>query len=74
MSARSGSIGSMGNESNPPGRRDTVGPGPGLPVGYGELLTQLKAEVRSARLRATRVVNTALLELYWTIGRAILDR
>jgi predicted nuclease of restriction endonuclease-like (RecB) superfamily len=64
----------MGNEINPPDRRDTVGPGPGLPVGYGELLTQLKAEVRSARLRATRVVNTALLELYWTIGRAILDR
>ena len=48
--------------------------GPELPVGYVELLTQLKTEVRSARLRATRVDNTALLELYWTIGKAILDR
>ena len=41
---------------------------------YAALLTSLKAEVRSAQLRAHRVVNTELLTLYWTIGRAILER
>lgn len=44
------------------------------PPGYAALLTALKAEVRAAQLRAHRVVNTELLTLYWTIGRAILDR
>lgn len=44
------------------------------PDGYGDLLAQLKAHVRGARLKATRAVNTELLVLYWNIGRAILDR
>lgn len=33
-----------------------------------------KAQVRRARIRASRVVSTELLLLYWDIGRAILDR
>jgi len=45
-----------------------------LPEDYGVLLEQLKTQVRSARIRATRTVNTELLLLYWDIGRAILDR
>ena len=44
------------------------------PPGYVELLTSLKAEVRSAQVRAHRLVNTELLTLYWTIGQAVLDR
>ena len=44
------------------------------PAGYGDLLATLKAEVRAAQHRAHRVVNTELLNLYWRIGRAILDR
>ncbi len=44
------------------------------PAEYGELLARLKAEVRTAHLRAHRTVNTELLALYWTIGQAILDR
>lgn len=44
------------------------------PSEYGELLARLKAEVRTAQLRAHRTVNTELLALYWTIGQAILDR
>ena len=44
------------------------------PAGYGELLATLKTEVRAAQHRAHRVVNTELLNLYWRIGRAILDR
>jgi len=45
-----------------------------LPAGYGQVLSRLKAEVRDARTRAQRVVNTGLLRLYWTIGRTILDQ
>jgi predicted nuclease of restriction endonuclease-like (RecB) superfamily len=45
-----------------------------VPAGYGQLLDSLKQEVRTARLRAHRVVNTELLVLYWTIGKAILDQ
>jgi predicted nuclease of restriction endonuclease-like (RecB) superfamily len=45
-----------------------------VPTGYGRLLTTLKAEVRNAQLRAHRVVNTELLTLYWTIGKAIRDQ
>ncbi len=45
-----------------------------VPAGYTRLLTTLKAEVRNAQLRAHRVVNTELLTLYWTIGKAIRDQ
>ena len=51
-----------------------TGAGPTLPAGYAQFLGQIKAEVRSARLRAQRVVNTELLRLYWTIGATILDQ
>jgi hypothetical protein len=34
----------------------------------------LKALVASAQLRAQRVVNAAVIELYWKIGRTILER
>jgi predicted nuclease of restriction endonuclease-like (RecB) superfamily len=44
------------------------------PAGYADLLARLKDEVRAARLRAHRKVNTELLGLYWKIGQAILDR
>jgi len=45
-----------------------------VPEGYPQLLEQLKAQVRRARVHASRVVNTELLTLYWDLGRAILDR
>ncbi|MDQ2797251.1 MAG: PDDEXK nuclease domain-containing protein [Actinomycetota bacterium] len=44
------------------------------PAQYGEVLSRLKAEVRAAQLRAQRTVNTALLELFWTIGSEILGQ
>ena len=53
---------------------DAPPPGDLLPGGYGELLDQIKTEVRSARLRATRAANSELIRLYWRIGRLILDR
>ncbi len=45
-----------------------------VPAGYAELLSDLTAQVRAARTRATRIVNTEMLTLYWSIGQTILDR
>lgn len=47
---------------------------PDLPSDYSAALTTLKGLVREAQYRAQRVVNTAMIELYWSIGRTILDR
>lgn len=44
-----------------------------VPAGYADLLSELKAQVRAARTRATRIVNTEMLTLYWSIGQTILD-
>jgi len=44
------------------------------PVGYAELLEQVKVRVRTSRVQAARTVNTELVGLYWQIGRLILDR
>lgn len=43
-----------------------------VPDGYANFLTDLKAHVRSARVQAQRIVNTALIDLYWNIGTRIL--
>jgi len=45
-----------------------------LPDDYPHLLAELKAQLRSAQWTAVRVFNTQLNELYWGIGKAILDR
>src|SRR5680860_1777831 len=45
-----------------------------LPDGYAELLTGLKVRVRNAQVRAQRVVNTQLIELYWQVGSEILEQ
>lgn len=46
----------------------------GLPVGYHELLEDLKTRVRSAQLKAAVAVNRELIQLYWDIGRLIVQR
>ncbi len=45
-----------------------------MPDDYVHFVAQLKTQVRTARIRATRVVNTELLVLYWDIGHAVLER
>ena len=47
---------------------------PDLPSGYPEALAEVKRQVREAQHRAHRIVNAAMIELYWNIGRTILDR
>ena len=45
-----------------------------LPAGYGELLEDLKTRVRTAQLKAAVTVNRELIQLYWDIGRLIVER
>lgn len=44
------------------------------PDTYPQLLSDLKAQIRSAQLRAHRAVNTELITLYWELGRTIQAR
>src|SRR3954470_9251583 len=41
---------------------------------YGALLQEIKARIRSAQYAALRAVNRELIELYWDIGRLIVER
>jgi predicted nuclease of restriction endonuclease-like (RecB) superfamily len=45
-----------------------------VPGGYGDLLAQIKSEVRVTRLQVARTANSELLAMYWRIGRLILSR
>lgn len=47
---------------------------PELPAGYHDTVADLTHRVHAARVHTQRAVNTALIELYWDIGRTILDR
>ena len=40
---------------------------------YTQLVAQLKAEIQSARIKATLSANVHLLALYWKMGNAILN-
>jgi predicted nuclease of restriction endonuclease-like (RecB) superfamily len=51
----------------------TSKPSAALPVGYANLLTDLKARVRAAQLRAAVSVNRELILLYWDIGKIIVE-
>ncbi len=45
-----------------------------LPEGYPGLLEDIKARVRSSRVKAALAANSELVLLYWHVGRAILER
>lgn len=45
-----------------------------LPADYAELLGSLREQILTAQVRARRVVNTTLIDLYWSIGQTILAR
>lgn len=46
----------------------------GLPADYAPFLESLKSRVREAQARAMLSVNRELIELYWDIGRQIVER
>jgi len=45
-----------------------------LPIDYADWLADIKARVATARQRAALAANAALIQLYWQIGRDILQR
>jgi len=45
-----------------------------LPIGYGEFLETIKKRIREAQLRASLSVNGELIQLYWSIGKSILEK
>lgn len=44
------------------------------PVGYSELLENLKERIRTSQVRAALAVSRELVLLYWSIGRDVLAR
>ena len=44
------------------------------PIGYSELLADIKQRIRSAQYEALKAVNKELIALYWDIGRMIQER
>mgnify|MGYP001579873720 CR=1 FL=1 len=45
-----------------------------LPRGYAKTLGEIKLRIQQERLRIVLAANTAMVLLYWDIGRVILDR
>jgi predicted nuclease of restriction endonuclease-like (RecB) superfamily len=45
-----------------------------LPAGYEQFLGELKDRIRRAQLRASVAVNRGLIELYWQIGKGLVER
>src|SRR4051812_18159386 len=55
----------------PPASKPSAGVGP---KGYEAFLGELKERVRDAQLRAAVAASRVLIELYWQIGRDIVER
>ena len=49
-------------------------PRAGLPGDYAEALGEIKRRITQERLRVVLAANSAMVLLYWDIGRMILDR
>lgn len=46
----------------------------GMPDGYAAVLADIKQRIQAERLRVVMAANSAMVILYWDIGRLILDR
>lgn len=45
-----------------------------LPAGYGEFIADLKSRIQKGRVKAALAANRELIQLYWDIGRMIVER
>ena len=45
-----------------------------LPESYDGFLVEIKEQIKKERLKAVIAANSALVLMYWNIGRSILDR
>jgi hypothetical protein len=41
---------------------------------YALLFTQIKERIRLSQYAAMKVVNKELIDLYWTIGQAVVEK
>jgi predicted nuclease of restriction endonuclease-like (RecB) superfamily len=67
----------MAKKKSEPGKTPARRPAkdaPSILKGYEELLVEIKERVRAAQVRAAVAVNRELIELYWHIGRSIVER
>jgi predicted nuclease of restriction endonuclease-like (RecB) superfamily len=55
-------------------RHSVVRSSSGLPSDYSEVLAAIRARIQKERLRAVITANSAMVLLYWDIGRMILER
>ena len=55
-------------------KKETAPTTGGLPTDYPAFLESLKNRVRQAQTRAMLSVNRELIQLYWDIGRLIVER
>jgi predicted nuclease of restriction endonuclease-like (RecB) superfamily len=46
----------------------------GLPDSYADVLAEIKQRIQAERLRVVMAANSAMVMLYWEIGRLILER
>lgn len=61
--------------THPDGVSFPVAPGRSeLPRGYAKTLGEIKQRIQQERLRVVLTANTAMVLLYWDIGRMILER
>lgn len=55
-------------------KSDPVPPLAAAPRGYVAWITEVKARVHAAQMRASLAVNRELIGLYWSIGRDLVER
>src|SRR5258705_9988116 len=55
-------------------KQDVAPASAGLPVDYPAFLESLKSRVQQAQTKAMLSVNRELIQLYWDIGREIIQR
>ncbi len=41
---------------------------------YGDFLGEIKDKIRGAQYQVAKAVNTAIINLYWDIGRSLLEK
>ena len=55
-------------------KKDAPPPSTGLPADYAAVLESLKRRIQQAQTKAMLSVSRELIQLYWDIGREIIQR
>lgn len=74
MSARKSSAKSAKKPARSAGKTGLTKATDNLLAGYEEFLSDLKQRIRSVQIKASLVVNTELIALYWEIGKRIVEK